>query len=197
MRLSLRKRYGLVVLSLGLLLFGFQNCSQVNFVPNKSQSLAVGEEGQGVPTPPGEGDEEIPVAPPSDDDIEDYKAECKRINENMESRAVLFPPGYDLSGARGSTLIKSEGLGSLNDIRGNLRVLALKQKASARLLSNSGGNMIFCGMGILKVENSHGNLVVIGADVGDVVGYRGNLVVVGGQIKGQTQDVRGHIKIVP
>lgn len=148
----------------------------------------------GMPTDPS-----LPPVPmnPTDEpliaDENDSRSETELVAICLGSKSKGALTGSEITNIRGNTVIESDLLTLIKDIRGNSVIRGKTDQASAKLIRDIRGNTLICGLSIDDMENIRGNVTLVNSTVQSLRNMRGNIRLVNSEIQ-NTSDVRGNIR---
>ncbi|MDZ4660054.1 MAG: hypothetical protein SGJ18_00405 [Pseudomonadota bacterium] len=148
----------------------FQGCSKVAFERVNSTLTKSGNNTN----------RDYDIAIDANRDPQKYIELCER--QRLSSSGVNVAAGSDLTNLVGNIIIRSEDLGNIKNITGNLIIVNSGDTGNIDSIDLTFGNTIICGFDIGSINKHTGNLVVVGGDIGSLANSTGNVVVIGGTI---------------
>jgi hypothetical protein len=216
------KAASLIVLSLGFMSLGFQNCSKVGVADlgaagdssklNNSDcaGCAVDPQGDGSGILPGDdhnGNSGIPASANNDggdsDDNHDGIVNPGQPNSqpmDEESVAVAeclqhkgaYLSGPDIIDHNGNLQASADDLNLISDIKGNIKLQGKTAKAHVKKIEIIHGNVLICGMEVDSLENVKGNVRLVNSKVHNIDTVAGNLRLFGDSEVGSTKNIGGN-----
>ncbi|MGZ5280575.1 MAG: hypothetical protein ACXWC9_11555 [Pseudobdellovibrionaceae bacterium] len=195
------KAVSMVVLSLGFVSIGFQNCSKVGVADlgSSADSKLDAEDCPGCsPDAPGGSNSGGLPGDGSGRDRDDGRPNNQPLNEEEVAVAqCLKKEGLVLSGPdavdiKGNATISSDLINLVSFIYGNLKVIGKSANASAARIEHIHGNLLLCGVTVDSVEDVKGNLILVNSKVINIHKVGGNLRAFGASEVGSMSEIGGN-----
>lgn len=174
-----------------MMVFGFQNCSKVGVqdLPSASNSKVVNTANLD--------DQQTPPMPDDPDVDENGNVRNMPTDSNLKALCLKEKSGGisgpEISNLRGITVVESDDLTRVDDIRGVLIIRGKTAKAKAKMISNVRGAVVICGMDIEDVDDIRGQLVLVDSMVHHLNNARGRIDLLESSQIGDIKDFRGEI----
>lgn len=92
---------------------------------------------------------------------------------------------------RGITIVESDDLERIEDVRGIMVVRGKTANAKAKLIRNFRGALVVCGMQVEDIEDVRGNVVLVNSEVSHLKNGRGIVSLIDESSVGDVSDFRG------
>ena len=205
------KVYG-AILTVGLLLFGFQNCGdQVDFTTIGSDSYTKIDDVTELTETEAEDqiDEFLQQPPiivpdtktptvenppsldePQADDPNYYSHLCKVAQLLVQNRII---DDTEIVGLTGKWLVGARELDKVEDIKGNLILIGVGKDSSRHIshIKKITGNLLVCGMSIGSLQQIRGRTTIIKGEVGDIDDVTGQLILLRSPHTGKATNISG------
>jgi hypothetical protein len=189
------KAISLMVVSLGFVTIGFQNCSKVGVQDLGSSSdskidtdcLGCTSDGTGTSG-------NLP-----DDPVEDGRPHTQPLDEEAVAVAqCLQKEGLQLAGpdvvdVAGNVSITSDLLNLVSEVKGNVKIHGKTDQAHAKQIEFVSGNILLCGLQVDSINEIGGNVILVNSKVANIHKINGNLRLFHSEV-GSASGVNGNIR---
>jgi len=195
------KAVSMVVVSLGLVTIGFQNCSKVGVqdlgssADSKLDNDCLGCSPDGTGTAGG-----LPDDPDGNGNNGDDRPNTQPMDEEAVAVSLcLQKEGLQLAGpdvvdVAGNVSITSDLLNLVSDVHGNVKIHGKTAQAHAQQIELVGGNVLVCGLAVDNINDIKGNVILVNSKVANIHKVSGNVRLFANSEVGSVSAVNGNIR---